>query len=102
LYAAASLSCTLPIFLAVVGSAFTAGDYVVGITQFLLYAFGMGVVVVGLTLGVVLFRDSVVTRARATMRYVQPASAVLLLLAGAYITYYWLTLGGLLAEFHMT
>ncbi len=91
------MSCTLPIFLAVVGSAFTSRDYVAAIVQFLLYAFGMGVVVIGVTLGVALFRDAVVARARQAMRYVQPASAALLLLAGAYIIYYWLTLGGLLA-----
>jgi hypothetical protein len=44
-----------------------------------------------------LFRDAVVARARQAMRYVQPASSALLLLAGAYIIYYWLTLGGLLS-----
>ncbi len=100
-YGAASLSCTLPIFLAVVGSAFTSRDYVLTIVQFILYAFGMAVVVIGVTLGVALFRDAVVTRARQAMRYVQPASAALLLLAGAYISYYWLTLGGLLAAVHL-
>ena len=100
-YGAASLSCTLPIFLAVVGSAFTSGDYVAATVQFLLYAFGMGVVVIGVTLGVALFRDTVLTRARGAMRYVQPASAALLLFAGAYIMYYWLTLGGLLAAVHL-
>jgi cytochrome c-type biogenesis protein len=100
-YGAASLSCTLPIFLAVVGSAFTSGDYVAAITQFLLYALGMGAVVIGVTLGVAVFRDTVVIKARTAMRYVEPASAVLLLLAGAYIIYYWLTLGGLLAAIHL-
>jgi cytochrome c-type biogenesis protein len=96
-YGAASLSCTLPIFLAVVGSAVTLGDYGAVLAQFLLYAFGMAVVVIGVTVGVALFRDAVVIRARRAMRYVQPASAALLLIAGGYIIYYWLTLGGLLA-----
>jgi hypothetical protein len=61
----------------------------------------MGVVVIGVTVGVALFRDAVVTRARAAMCFVHPASAALLLLAGAYIIYYWLTLGGLLAAVHL-
>jgi hypothetical protein len=69
--------------------------------QFLLYAFGMGVVVIGVTLGVALFRDTVLIQARGAMRYVQPVSAALLLLAGAYTMYYWLTLGGLLAAVHL-
>lgn len=96
-YGSASLSCTLPIFLAVVGSAFTSGDFLAATTQFILYALGMGAVVIGVTIAVALFRDSLVKRARAAMRYVQPASAALLLLAGAYIIYYWLTLGGVLS-----
>ena len=96
-YGSASLSCTLPIFLAVVGSAFTSGDFLAATMQFILYALGMGAVVIGVTLAVALFRDSLVKRARAAMRYVQPASAALLLLAGAYIIYYWLTLGGVLS-----
>jgi len=54
-------------------------------------------VVIGVTLAIALFRDSLVKRARAAMRYVQPASAALLLIAGAYIIYYWLTLGGVLS-----
>ncbi len=95
------MSCTLPIFLAVVGSAFTSADYSATALQFLLYAFGMGVVVIGVTLGVALFRDAVLTRTRKAMRYAEPASAALLLLAGAYIMYYWLTLGGLLAAVHL-
>ena len=41
--------------------------------------------------------DSVFVR-HSVARYVQPASALLLLAAGAYLIYYWLTLGGLLAR----
>lgn len=100
-YGATSLSCTLPIFLAVVGAAFASRDYLAATLQFLLYALGMGVVLVGVMLGLALFRDAVIMRARAAVRYVQPAGAVLLLLAGAYIIYYWLTLGGLLAGVHL-
>jgi len=29
-------------------------------------------------------------------RYLEPAGAVLLLMSGAYVIYYWLTIGGLL------
>ncbi len=86
----------MPIFLAVVGSAFTSRDYVTASGQFVLYALGMSVVVVGVTLAVATFRETVTARARRAMRYIQPASAALLLLAGDYIMYYWLTLGGLL------
>jgi cytochrome c-type biogenesis protein len=100
-YGLASLSCTLPIFLAIVASAFTAGDYVAAITQFLLYALGMGTVIIAVTVGVAVFGDAMAMKGRMAMRYVEPATAVLLLLAGAYIIYYWLTLGGLLAAVHL-
>jgi cytochrome c-type biogenesis protein len=95
-YGAASLSCTLPIFLAVVGSTLATSGYTLAIFQFILYALGMGFVITLLTLATALFKTAVITNLRGIARYVQPASAVLLLVAGAYIVYYWLTLGGLL------
>ena len=95
-YAAASLSCALPIFLAVVAGAATAGGLGAGALQFALYALGMGSVITVLTLGTALFGGTLAASARRLGRYVQPASAVLLLLAGTYVVYYWLTLGGLL------
>lgn len=90
-YAAASLGCTLPIFLTVVGAALTAGGWGRGAIGFVLYGLGMGLVVSTLTLGVALLGHSAIGRAGA-------AGAVLLLLADAYVVYYWLTLGGLLSE----
>lgn len=95
-YGLASLSCTLPIFLAVVGSALARSGFLAGALQFVLYALGMGLVICVLTLGVALFKQAAVRWARAVLPYVQPLSAVLLLGAGAYIVYYWLTVGGLL------
>ena len=67
-----------------------------GALQLLLYAFGMGAVITVLTLATALFGGTLTAAARRASRYVQPASAVLLLLAGTYVVYYWLTLGGLL------
>jgi cytochrome c biogenesis protein CcdA len=95
-YGAASLSCTLPIFLAVVGSALTVQGFLPSLFQFILYGLGMGLVLTTLTVSLAFFKHAAITRTRAVMRYVQPATAVLLLIAGAYIVYYWLTLGGLL------
>jgi cytochrome c-type biogenesis protein len=86
----------LPIFLAVVGSALTVQGFLPSLLQFVLYALGMGFVLTALTMMLAFFKHAVVNRARAVLQYVQPASAVLLLVAGAYLIYYWLTLGGLL------
>lgn len=95
-YGLASLSCTLPIFLAVVGSALARSGFLAGALQFVLYALGMGLVMSALTLGVALFKQGTLRWARTILPYVQPLSAALLLAAGAYIVYYWLTVGGLL------
>ncbi len=87
-YGLASLSCTLPIFLAVVGGSLTAGGLGTGSAQFLLYALGMGSVLTALTLAAALVKAVAFAGIRRLLRYVEPASAVLLLLAGAYIIYY--------------
>ncbi len=96
-YGAASLSCTLPIFLAVVASALAVNGFLPGVLQFVLYGLGMGFVITVLTLSTALAQQVVIKRVRRLGQYMQPVTAVLMLLAGAYILYYWLTLGGLLA-----
>lgn len=95
-YGIASLSCTLPIFLAVLGSSLTVASLPQVGLQLLLYGLGMGAVITALTLGLALFQQVLVDRMRRAVRFVAPASAGLMLLAGAYVIYYWLTLGGLL------
>ena len=88
-YGAASLGCTLPTFLAVVGSGFVTGGMAQGAWRFVIYALGMASVVVVLTLALALFKGNLLTRVRKAVPYVQSASAVLLVLAGAYVLYYW-------------
>lgn len=95
-YGAASLSCTLPIFMAVVGSTLAVSGIVPAMAQFILYALGMGFVITVLTLSTAIFKSALLANIRGISRYVQPASGALLLVAGAYIVYYWLSLGGLL------
>ncbi|MBU1566306.1 MAG: cytochrome c biogenesis protein CcdA [Proteobacteria bacterium] len=96
-FGATSLGCTLPIFLMVVGSSATAGDFAAGILQFLSYILGMGCVMQILTLGIAVVKEGVVVGAlRRVLPYVQKVSALLLLVAGGYIIFYWLSSGLLL------
>ncbi len=97
-YGLASLSCTLPIFLTVVGSVFATSGALSAVLQFLLYALGLGLVITLLTLGVALFDYAAISRVRSVVRYLQPVSAALVLAAGGYLVYYWLTLGGLVTN----
>ena len=96
-FGAASLSCALPIFLVIVGSAVSAGSFLLGLLQFFSYGLGMGFVILVLTLGVALFKEGlIVGRFRGAMPYFQFGTAAFLILGGAYIVYYWLFTGGLL------
>src|SRR5262249_43441003 len=91
-----SLGCTLPLFLTVVGTSLTAGGPLAAASGVALYGLGMGLVVTGATVVVALFGRVAAGRLGLVGRYLEPASAVLLLASGAYVVYYWLTAGGLL------
>jgi len=87
-YGIASLSCTLPIFLMVIGGALSAGTLVRGLLPFVGYSGGMALVVVGLTLSTALLKGALVQHMRRVLPYVNRLSGVLLVAAGAYIIYF--------------
>lgn len=95
-YGAASLGCTLPLFLAVMGTATAASGGWTAPIAFVLYGAGMAAALGILTVvaGVVSF--GILGRVRGFVRIVSGLSAALLLLSGAYVVYYWLTAGRLL------
>lgn len=95
-YGTASLSCTLPIFLAVVGTSFAVSSIAASFGQFVLYAAGMGFVIMVLTLGMAIFKGAMASAVRKAMPYIQPVGTWLMIVAGTYIVFYWLTLGDLL------
>ncbi len=88
-YAVGSLSCTLPVFLVVVGSALVTRGFVASVGQFVGYALGMGAVLMAVTVGVALFQGAVARWLRGAAPYIHRASAMFLLGAGTYILYYW-------------
>lgn len=87
-YAVASLTCTIAPFLAVVVAGFRTDSVFVGITLFLAYAAGMGLVVVTVAVATALAGDSLIARMRRSGRWVTRLSGLLLLLAGSYVAYY--------------
>ncbi len=92
-YGAASLSCTLPAFLAVVGSSLASDGILAGAARFLGFGLGMAAVLMTLTLALAFFKQGLVRWLRRAVPYVRLASAVLLVLAGAYVIFYWLSSG---------
>jgi cytochrome c-type biogenesis protein len=95
-YGAASLGCTLPLFLALMGTAAATSGRGSALIAFVLYGAGMASVlgVLTVTAGVVSF--GILGRARGLVRVVASLGAALLLLSGGYVVYYWLTAGRLL------
>ncbi len=89
-YGLASLGCTLPVFLGVVGTSLQFHGVAGAAAQFVLFGIGMGAVLASLTILTAWFGEGLVKRMRALAPYLGWASAVLLWLAGAYVVYYWL------------
>ena len=98
-YGTASLSCTLPIFITVIGGSIAIADFLPSVWQFVLYGLGMGSVILVLTLSLAVFKAALLVWLRKAMAYIQPVSAVMMLAAGGFIVYYWLTFGQLLDDF---
>ena len=86
-YAVGSLSCTLPIFLVVVGGSLASQGPAASFGQFIIYALGMGAILIAVTIGSALFRGSVAKWLRQAMPYVHRVSAMFLVAAGAYLIY---------------
>lgn len=88
-YALASLSCTLPVFLAVVAGTLTRADVASGLVTFLAYGLGMSTVLFALVIALALARHGLVRRLRRAVRLVQRLSGGLLIASGAYVVYFW-------------
>ena len=95
-YGLASLGCTLPVFLVVVGSAIKSQGFSNGLFQFFSYSLGMGAVLTSLALSLAVFKGGLAIYLRRTLPYMGRIAGALLLVSGSYQMYYWLTKGGVL------
>ena len=92
-YGAASLSCTLPIFLVVVATSLAAGGAMESVGQFVSYSLGMGAVIVAVSLSAAAFKGVVAQALRGVVPYVHRLSAIFLVGSGSYLIVYWVVLG---------
>ena len=91
-----SLGCTLPIFLAVVGSSFAQGGFLEGMKQFVAYVFGIAFVLTFITVSISFLKEGImIPYLRKLQPYIEKLSALFLISAGIFIIYYWFTSGGL-------
>jgi len=87
-YALASLGCTLPVFLVVVGTSLTAASVTGNAAMFFSYAAGMAVVLMTVSLSAALVKGAVTESLRGVLPYVHRIGAVMLILAGLYLIWY--------------
>ena len=87
-YAVASLSCTLPIFLAQVTGVFTRDSFGSGLSVFATYTLGMSLVLMTLTLVVALARRSLTRKLNRVLPYINRISGILLVVAATYVVYF--------------
>src|SRR3954452_23545391 len=84
-YGAASLGCTLPLFLTLIAASSGADK----LTVFAAYAVGTAVVLTALSVLVALAREGVARSVRPLLPYMSRLAGLLLVIAGAYLVYYW-------------
>ena len=94
-YALASMACTLPIFLAVVGNAFSGGS-LNGVVQFSAYAMGMAILMIGLSLAMVFARDWIRKFFPKIIEEMPFFGAIVMIFAGGYLIWYNLILSGII------
>jgi cytochrome c-type biogenesis protein len=87
-YAIASLSCTIGPFMTAVAGTFRHSNFVSGVAVFGAYGLGMAVLLMALTLTLALARHSLLRGLRASLPYIQRVSGGIMVITGAYLTWY--------------
>ena len=87
-YAVASLSCTIAIFISIVSTTLDSATFGSSVATFLAYGLGMGMTLAILTIAVAVARTGILTTFRRLLPHMNQISGVLLILAGAFVSYY--------------
>ena len=92
-YSIAALSCTFPLFLTIVSIALASSGTFGGLYAFLVYAMGMGAMMIAISIGLATSKEFVTDKLSKIMPHMHKISGLVILLAGIYIIYYELTIG---------
>ncbi|MDP9728007.1 cytochrome c biogenesis protein CcdA [Alicyclobacillus tolerans] len=82
--------CTFPVFLMLVSQSIMFGKFEQGLSHFVLYALGMGLVVVTISVLALISKTYLVKRLRRILPWVTRISAIMMISAGLYVIYDWL------------
>jgi cytochrome c biogenesis protein CcdA len=88
-YAVASLGCTLPLFMTTLFQTGRSKGYWAGVANVVMYALGMAVVVISLTVALAAANQGFVRWLKSKMQYVEMVSGAFVLLSGAYLLWYF-------------
>ena len=88
-YAIASIGCTIGPFSATVLGTIDTDGFVAGLVAIALYGVAMSLLVSALTVSIALARSGLLHVLRTGMRYVEIASAIIMILSGSYLAWYW-------------
>lgn len=88
-YGIASLGCTLPVFLAVIGASLATQGAGSALAVLAAYGLGMAIMLILFSTGAALARNGLVRTVRKLMPYMSRITGSMLTIAGAYLTYYW-------------
>jgi len=88
-YAIASIGCTLGPFSATVLGTIDTDGFFQGIIAVILYGAAMSLLITTLTVTLALAQGGLLKSLRTGMKYVEIASAIVMILSGLYLTWYW-------------
>ncbi len=88
-YGIASLGCTLPVFLAVIGASLATQGAGGALLVLVAYGAGMAIMLILFSTGAALVRDGLIRSVRRIMPYMGRITGAMLTVAGLYLTYYW-------------
>ncbi len=88
-YAIASIGCTIGPFSATVLGTIDTDGFLQGIFAIVLYGVAMSLLITTLTVTLALAQGGLLKSLRSGMKYVETASAVVMILSGLYLSWYW-------------
>ena len=88
-YAIASIGCTLGPFSATVLGTINTDGFFQGVIAVVLYGVAMSLLITTLTVTLALAQGGLLKSLRTGMKYVEIASAIVMILSGLYLTWYW-------------
>lgn len=90
-YALASVGCSLPLFISGVATVFVTKQVASGPEVFISYALGMGCMFAGVAVAVAVLGTAATRPLRSLSRFVPRLGGGLLVVAGTYLAWYWIS-----------